>query len=70
LINNNLPNAILPINIQASGLSGHGVFTIFESTDLQTWLPVYSNPPVLGTFDWIDGDSTNIAIKFYKLSEQ
>jgi hypothetical protein len=52
------------------GLSGHGNILIYASTNLATWETIYTNPPILGSWRFIDSVSTNYSRRFYRALEQ
>jgi alpha-tubulin suppressor-like RCC1 family protein len=52
------------------GLSGHGPVVIFASTNLLDWIPVYTNPAVLGTLQIHDPSASSLPLRFYKAAEQ
>jgi hypothetical protein len=43
---------------------------VYASTNLSTWLPIFTNPPIAGTLDYLDGSSTTISVRFYRIGEQ
>jgi alpha-tubulin suppressor-like RCC1 family protein len=53
-----------------NGLSGHGPVVVYASTNLMDWLPIYTNPPVLGTLQVLDPSATNSPIRFYRALEE
>jgi YD repeat-containing protein len=56
--------------IQISGLNGTGPVIIYASTNLIDWIPIFTNPPSMGSFPFIDPAATNLPGRFYKASEQ
>jgi Regulator of chromosome condensation (RCC1) repeat len=56
------------LNLKA--LSGHGAVIIYASTNLQSWLPIFTNPPVLGSLQFSDPTATNFPFRFYRALEQ
>jgi hypothetical protein len=43
---------------------------IFASTDLISWLPIFTNPPATGTVLFLDSAATNLPQRFYRALEQ
>ena len=56
--------------IQISGLNGAGPVIIYASTNLINWIPIFTNPPSMGSFPFIDPAATNLPRRFYRASEQ
>lgn len=52
------------------GLSGHGDIVIYASDDLMLWDPIYTNPPTVGSLQWLDPDATNFPMRFYRAEER
>jgi len=57
-------------SLQLSGLSGHGAIVIYSSTNLSSWLPIFTNPPVTGSLQFIDSNALNAPLLFYRAVEQ
>lgn len=55
---------------QLDQLSGHGDIIILTSTNLTDWFPIYTNPPLTGTLQFLDPDATNQPARFYRAVEQ
>jgi hypothetical protein len=55
---------------QLGGLTGHGPIIIFASTDLLSWLPIFTNPPVVGTMQFSDTNAAYLPFRFYRAAEQ
>jgi alpha-tubulin suppressor-like RCC1 family protein len=55
---------------QLNQLSGHGPVIILVSTDLVDWLPLFTNPPVTGSLEFLDCGATNQPSRFYRAVEQ
>ena len=51
-------------------LSGHGNIVILASTNLVDWVPVFTNPPVTGSLQFLDAGATNQPNCFYRAVEQ
>ena len=56
--------------LQLIGLSGRGLVIVKASTDLKTWVPIFTNPPVLGTLHFLDSSRINAPTRFYRAVEQ
>ena len=56
--------------LQLDNLSGHGLVIISSSSDLMTWTPIYTNPPVSGSLQFLVPTSTNLPASFYRAVEQ
>ena len=52
------------------GLTGHGPVMIYSSTDLLSWLPIYTNPPAVGSIQFLDTSATNYTGRFYRALQQ
>jgi sugar lactone lactonase YvrE len=57
-------------NLQIDSLSGHGTVVIMSSSNLINWQPIFSNPPAVGTIQFLDTAATNIPTQFYRAVEQ
>ena len=57
------------LNLQVTGLTSHGPVIVHASSDLMTWLPVHTNAPVTGTWQFSDPTATNALQRFYKVQE-
>jgi hypothetical protein len=64
-----LPNSS-GATLTVTNLSGHGAIIIYSSTDLQSWQPLLTNPPVLGAFQFLDRGATNFPLRFYRAVEE
>ncbi len=51
-------------------LSGHGNIILEASTNLLDWEAIYTNPPVLGSFQYFDSAATIMPSRFYRAIEQ
>jgi hypothetical protein len=56
--------------LTVTNLSGHGPIIIYSSTDLRSWQPLLTNPPVLGAFQFLDPNATNFPVRFYRAVEE
>lgn len=54
---------------QLDRLSGHGNIVIYASTNLMNWIPIFTNPPQIGSLMIIDPDATNIPARYYRAQE-
>jgi hypothetical protein len=51
------------------GLAGAGPIEIYASSDLAVWATVFTNPPLLGTLEFIDPMATNATQRYYRAAE-
>ena len=51
-------------------LSGHGPTILYASPNLRDWLPIATNPPTAGTFEFFDPSAPNAPARFYRVAEQ
>jgi len=51
------------------GCTGRGSLVIYASTNLVYWEPVFTNPPVIGTLEFIDLDAHRYSKRFYRATE-
>ncbi|MDR3459471.1 MAG: immunoglobulin domain-containing protein [Verrucomicrobiae bacterium] len=56
--------------ISLGGLTGHGPITIYASSNLLSWEAIFTNPPLIGTLQFLDAGSTNRPLRFYRATEQ
>jgi hypothetical protein len=56
--------------LQLNGSNNLGPTTISASTNLVTWVPIYTNAPTNGQIQFLDTSATNYRIRFYKIVEQ
>jgi hypothetical protein len=57
-------------NLGLSGLTGHGNIVIHASSNLVNWEPILTNPPVVGSLQFLDLGVTNQPCRFYRAIEQ
>jgi alpha-tubulin suppressor-like RCC1 family protein len=57
-------------NLGLSGLTGHGNIVIHASSNLVNWEPILTNPPVVGSLQFLDTGVTNQPYRFYRAIEQ
>ena len=55
--------------LRLTGLAGQGPVIVFASTNLLDWLPIFTNSPVVGSFDFTDASATNQPSLYYRASE-
>ncbi len=53
-----------------TGLAGHGPIIIYRSVDLTSWDAIYTNPPTVGSLQFLDSAATNAPAQFYRAVEQ
>jgi hypothetical protein len=56
--------------LQLNLLSGHGNVILEASTNLVDWQAIYTNPPVIGSFQYFDLNATSLPARFYRAFEQ
>ena len=56
--------------IQLNGTNSHGSTIISASTNLITWIPIFTNAPTNGPILFLDTNATNFRARFYKIVEQ
>jgi len=56
--------------IRLTGSSGLNPVTIYSSTNLLNWQPIFTNPPTTGTIDFTDILPTDVPQRFYRAIEQ
>jgi hypothetical protein len=56
-------------HLRLTGLSGQGHVVIYASTNLIAWVPIHTNPPVLGVLDYVDVDAAVFAQRMYRAAE-
>lgn len=57
-------------HFQLDGLTGYGSVIIFASTDLVTWLPIFTNPPGNGMLQFSDTNAAYLPSRFYRAASQ
>jgi hypothetical protein len=53
-----------------AGLTGHRSVVIYASTNLFDWNVIFTNPPQLGTLQYLDIGTSNWPQRFYRAGEQ
>jgi len=56
--------------LQVVGLTGQGNVVIYSSTNLLSWNPIFTNPPVIGVLQYVDINATKFANLFYRVLQQ
>jgi hypothetical protein len=56
--------------LRIQGLSGYWPVVISASTNLNDWAPIFTNPPVKFTLDYLDSSATNASMRFYRAVER
>jgi hypothetical protein len=56
--------------IQLNGTNSLAPVTIYASTNLSSWVLIYSNPPTSGPIQFLDTSATNYRARFYRIFEQ
>jgi fibronectin-binding autotransporter adhesin len=56
--------------LQLNGTNSLGPTTIYASTNLVSWLPIYTNPAASGPIYYLDAAATNFPLRFYRYVEQ
>jgi hypothetical protein len=57
-------------SLELDRLSGHGAVVIYASSNLLDWRPIFTNPPVTGSLQFIDSSATNSLVQFYRAVEE
>jgi N-acetylneuraminic acid mutarotase len=56
-------------HLRIQGIAGQTTI-IYASSDLKTWLPIYTNPPASGYIDFVDAAAANSPSRYYRVSHQ
>ncbi len=56
--------------MQVDGVLTPNGLVIYASTNLTSWLPILTNPPVTGSVRVLDSSATNLPFRFYRAGEQ
>ncbi len=62
----NQQNHQIGFQLSVSGGDGSRPVIIYASTNLVDWLPIHTNQPGLGDFDYLDSTATNLPQRFYR----
>ena len=54
------------LQLRLNGLKGQNSVVIYASTNLANWLPIFTNPPVIGSIQYLDSNATNAQARFYR----
>jgi alpha-tubulin suppressor-like RCC1 family protein len=57
------------LHLRLLGASGVGPVVLYASSNLLTWQPIYTNPPVIGVFEFSDREISNQPGRFYRAAE-
>ena len=52
--------------LRLNGTNSYGPTIIYATTNLETWTPIYTNPPTTNAILFLDADSTNFPYRFYR----
>jgi len=72
MLNSGLAKHLMTTNgflMQLDGVMTTNPVVIFGSTDLVSWLPIYTNSPATGSIQFLDFSATNLPARFYKAQE-
>jgi hypothetical protein len=58
-----------PVGITVVGLGAGGPVTIYASTNLTDWEPVFTNPPTIGPLHFLESPAPRQSYRFYRASE-
>jgi alpha-tubulin suppressor-like RCC1 family protein len=56
--------------MQITGMAGAGNVTVYASTNLADWTPVFTNPPHVGTLFFLDESAGDFPARFYRAAEE
>ena len=73
MFNAGLTNLVMTTNglkLELDSVYAANSVVIFASTDLVSWLPIFTNPPAAGSVLFLDSAATNAALRFYRAQEQ
>jgi hypothetical protein len=56
------------LRVSLTGLSGTGSIVLLSSTNLLDWVPIYTNAPSQGTWEYLD-EMTSASARFYRAVE-
>lgn len=57
------------LQLQVDGARTTNPVVIYASTNLMTWDPIFSNPPALGSVQYVDPAAKNLPLRFYRASQ-
>lgn len=73
MFNAGLTNLVMTSNglkLELDSVYAANSVVIFVSTDLVSWLPIFTNPPATGSVLFLDSAATNAPQRFYRAQEQ
>ncbi len=73
MFNAGLTNLVMTtngLNLELDSVYAANSVVIYASTDLVSWLPIFTNPPAAGSVLFLDSAATNSAQRFYRAQEQ
>jgi hypothetical protein len=56
--------------LQVDGSAGILSVVIDASSNLMDWQPIFTNPPVAGSLQFLDSAATNLSQRFYRARQQ
>jgi alpha-tubulin suppressor-like RCC1 family protein len=56
-------------HMRLAGLVGEGSIVIYASSNLLNWEAIFTNPPSVGTLDFIDPSAVTLPMRFYRAVE-
>ena len=56
--------------LRLNGTNNYGPTIIYATTNLESWMPIYTNPPTTNAILFLDSDSTNFPYRFYRAVAQ
>ena len=65
----NLQLASGGVPLRVDGSAGLTPVVICASTDLVNWTTIFTNPPVVGSVQFLDSSATNFPLRFYRARE-
>jgi hypothetical protein len=66
---NNLRFTAQGLQLQVDGARTTHPVTIYASTNLVNWDPIFSNAPTLGSVQYVDPAAKNLARRFYRATQ-
>ena len=57
------------LQLRLLGATGLGPVVIYASSDLRTWQPIFTNPPVIGPLEFTDPLASDQPARYYRASE-
>ena len=56
--------------LRLNGTNNYGPTIIYATTNLESWMPICTNPPTTNAILFLDADSTNFPYRFYRAVAQ